>query len=143
MSPNEIIVEVLAEGGSRVLYGLRQPNGWLFSLDFIDPVAVETSPKTGDIPAKVVDSFSDALALLDRYPWFNLVPSMVHPDFRSDLLSAFLSRENVGSDKSRYYDRWVDMCRTHNDDASDENLKRYKVYEPISASDSWMYDGLD
>lgn len=137
--PNEVIMEVLAEGGSRVLYGLHQTEGWFFSLDFIDSVSPCLLKDRENLPAKVVASLSDALTLLDRYPWINLAPSMVHPEFRKEILNAVFAREAEARAMSRYHDRWVEKC------AEDEggNTKRYKVFKPITGSDSWMYDDLD
>lgn len=137
--PNEVILEVLAEGGSRVLYGLRQTDGWFFSLDYIDAVSPGLLMEAKNFPEKVVASISDALTLLDRYPWINLAPSMVHPEFRKEILNAVWAREAKSDATSRYHDRWVEKCAEN----EDENTKRYKVFKSITGSDNWMYDDLD
>lgn len=136
---NEVIVEVLAECGSRVLYGLRLIDGWFFSLDFIDPDSSRLLNAEENEPAPVVTSFADGLTLLDRYPWTKLVPGLLHPDFRKEILNAFLAREAETPTASRYHDEWIERCAEH----GDENLKRYKVFASITGSDDWMYDGLD
>ena len=143
MDTNDVIVEMLAEGGSRVLYGLRRPHGWLFSLDFIESTGALSESESQTIRTGIVGTFPDALVLLDRYDWIKLAPSMVHPEFRADVMSAVAAREEAANEKSRYHDRWVDMCEPSDSSSSDSDLKMYKVLGSISASDCWMYEDLD
>jgi hypothetical protein len=138
MTPNEVILEVLAEGGSRVLYGLRRQDGWSFSLNFIEP-SVDGVPMGGDTPHGIVNSISDALTLFDQYPWSQLSPNLVHPEFRSDVMRAFVSQESKSNTTSRYHDTWVEACSQ----LPEGNLKRYYAFESVSSSDHWLYDGLD
>ena len=55
---NEVIVELLGEGGSRALYGVRRDDRWLFSLDFIR----DTNPPSTGSGAAVVNSWKEAIA---------------------------------------------------------------------------------
>jgi hypothetical protein len=89
MNENEIIVEIGAAGGSITLYGLRTESGWLFSREVIDstPLLLPEEFPEGVIhhSSSVVDSWEEALKLLDRYPWHRLYPLRVHPEFRQKI----------------------------------------------------------
>jgi hypothetical protein len=98
MNKCEVVVEVLAEGGSIALIGARHGCGWTFSRSVND----STSELIGEKPifhkSAEVDSWEDALGLLDKYPWQTFYPSKVHPEsgllYRSDSLVMRKSRWN-------------------------------------------------
>jgi hypothetical protein len=89
MSENEVIIELGAEGGSVTLYGIRTDRGWFFSRNVIDSgdVLIDDGPIIQHKSA-IVDSWTAALELLDRYPWATLYPISIHPDFKQMLLAA-------------------------------------------------------
>jgi hypothetical protein len=85
----EIIVEVGAEGGSITL--LREPKeggGWQFKMKVNDMFSEEGRESTGEYKTPIAygQSFHDGVALLDRYPWFRLVPLVVNPEFLDAVL---------------------------------------------------------
>ena len=131
---NEVIVELLGEGGSRALYGARMDDRWLFAMEFIartDPPATTT----GRTP---VDSWEDALALLDAYSgWFNLVPHQLHPEFKDALLRAVIERTSSESSTDAV-SRWKEAL------ARESDVREPAVVSgPIHASDAWLYDEVD
>ena len=141
MQPNELIVWVRGERGSFALYGLRTKTGWLFSLDVIDSGAASLDEAPSD--GKVVSSWSDALNLLDSYPWRQSWPEMVHPEFRVDVLKAVqarpLSTEHNQPEYSQlpYRERWEDLCSAPPDDPS-----KYQVEtEEIDLTKDGIKDG--
>lgn len=122
MSPNSVILKVAGEGGSVVLYGLREGEGWRFSLDFMG--------SDSDPEQVITDSWEGALFLLDRYPWPMLGPVRVHPEFRERILAAVQERcvaEGISS--TTPLRRWGAALV----DASE-------VDSPRHSSDSWLYD---
>jgi hypothetical protein len=90
----EIVLEVGSEGGSLTL--LRERNAdedWRFRIErneiaLYDLLSKEDRGKTGDYFARTgyVQSFPEALSLLDRYPWFRLYPVRVHSEFLEAVL---------------------------------------------------------
>jgi hypothetical protein len=90
----EIILEVEAEGGTLALFGSKNDVGeWEFwtgtdEAAFFDLLNEEDRHDLGSpvSTSESVASLPEALALLDKYPWFRLVPLEVHPDFRDAIL---------------------------------------------------------
>lgn len=122
MPSNSVILKVAGEGGSVVLYGLREGEGWRFSLDFM---GAEPDPEQA-----IMDTWEGALVLLDRYPWPMLGPVRVHPEFRDRIVAAVEERcvaEGISS--SAPLQRWGGAPV----DASE-------VDSPRHSSDSWLYD---
>lgn len=108
---SEIIVEVGAEGGSVTLYGIRSRGGWVFSRQAIDHFA-ETSDGTWEpLNSPKSASWSEALELLDFYPWHQLFPLRVHPDFRGAVFDAVKVRYGDAEDSvwNRLAD-WKKVC---------------------------------
>jgi hypothetical protein len=94
----EIIVEVLAEGGTLTLVGIKAANGWRFRLvrdestlaDLLseeDRQGIEFRSES-----EWVDSWEAALDLLDNYPWHRLHALQVHPDFSREIWAAVQDR---------------------------------------------------
>lgn len=111
MLKNEKIVEVVAEGGNIVLFGVQTPERWLFSRRVIDQTPELFDDDWFVHHTDVVGSFSEALALLDRYPWFKLCPRTVHPDFRTQVLDAVIARFAAQSDTKRHrLPEWQEVC---------------------------------
>ena len=89
----EVVLKVGAEGGSLTV--VRQRNAyddWQFriernefaayeALSEEDRQGIEFSSQTG-----YVRSFEEVLSALDRYPWFDLFPLEVHPEFADAVL---------------------------------------------------------
>ncbi|MFP5210053.1 MAG: hypothetical protein ACLGRW_12270 [Acidobacteriota bacterium] len=93
----EVILRVGAEGGDVTLVGRQGEGGWRFSLhvddcsgEFLDEEDAAGLPR-GIQASPWVHSWPAAVALLDRYPWTQLSPQAVHPEFR----------EQVGQEVSR------------------------------------------
>jgi len=90
----EIVLEVGSEGGSLTL--LRERNAdedWRFriernEIELYDLLSKEDRGRTEDYFARTgyVQSFQEALSLLDRYLWFRLYPVQVHSEFLEAVL---------------------------------------------------------
>jgi hypothetical protein len=113
-----VIVEVLAEGGSITLAGVRSGGEWRFTmemnetvlLDLLDQPMVPSRPETAR-------SWADALSLIDRYSWHRLYPGEVHPDFRERVLEAVTDRfRRDGDSGSKGLDRWRRVCGERGND---------------------------
>jgi hypothetical protein len=108
----ETILELGAEGGSLTLFGNRDAAGqWRFwtqtdETTMIDLLDEEDLSGLGslDNTSAPVYSLPEALALLDKYPWYRLTPLQVHPEFRLVILGEVQKRgtpEEVASWNSR------------------------------------------
>ncbi|MGB8259478.1 MAG: hypothetical protein WCE75_03975 [Terracidiphilus sp.] len=108
----ETILELGAEGGSLTLFGNRDAAGqWRFwtqtdETTMIDLLDGEDLSGLGslDNTSAPVYSLHEALALLDKYPWYRLTPLQVHPEFRLVILGEVQKRgtpEEVASWNSR------------------------------------------
>lgn len=109
---NVLIVEVGAEGGSIKLYGLKTEGGWKFSRHVIDQTPAVIGEATIQHRTAVVESWMEALELLQRYPWHRLQPMSVHPEFHQTVLDAVRTRyRSEGQKNPSNMDRWTEVCR--------------------------------
>lgn len=140
MTANEVILQIGGEGGSAALYGMRVNAGWLFSLDFIELDSALTSEQLPVGGSNIAESWPDAISLLDRYPWHNLQPLMVHPEFRSAVLNELKTRcEKLNCGEPRYGEKWTALCAQSAVSAADEELAKYQTKTAVHASDTWLY----
>jgi len=114
----EVILQILAEGGSVTLFGLRDlRGGWQFARELTD--ATRTMLDEADQGEAKVQSRSDwvrtwaeAMALLDRYPWPMLQCREIHPEFRNQVWTEVTRRlqgkTGVQADNARK--RWIRDC---------------------------------
>jgi hypothetical protein len=96
---SEVIIELGAEGGSIILYGLETERGWTFrteTQELIEEERIESK-------SPVVNTWEAALQLLDKYPWPKLCPISIHPQFRSRIWRAMQERMTS--------ERWREICR--------------------------------
>jgi hypothetical protein len=113
MQNNEIIIDVGSEADELTLYGLRSPQGWLFSRHLIVRSAPHLYEVTTAPRRQVVTTWSAALGLLDNYPWQHLFPVDVHPEFRSMVFDAVLERFSSDVEKNpRRLADWTKLCVT-------------------------------
>ncbi len=109
ISTREIVLKVGAEGGSLTILRETDPHKnrrfWIEINEtaLYDLLSEEDRVETGDYFSKTgrVQSFQEALHLLDRYPWFQLHPLMVHPEFLNAVLSEVKKRG--GADAEGYW----------------------------------------
>lgn len=108
---SEIIVEVGAEGGSITLYGIRLRGEWVFSRHTIDQFAQAADGTFEPLDSQTATSWSEALALLDSYPWHRLFPLQVHPEFLGVVFDAVKVRYGDAEDSvwNRLSD-WKTLC---------------------------------
>ena len=108
---NEVIVKVAAEGGSITLYGVRAPEGWMFSRDVMDQTPEMLDEPWTEHSSPRVKSWADALRLLDQYPWHRLYPRVVHGEFRKTVLEAVEERyRQEGSTQMSRLSEWKALC---------------------------------
>jgi hypothetical protein len=114
----EIIVEVSAEGGSITLFGHKDSeNQWRFARGVNDQTPTLLTSEDGGGTAirhesGWVNTWPQAMALLDRYPWAMLAVTKIHPDFRERLWAEAAHRLNdmtTGTAKRRK-ERWAQAC---------------------------------
>lgn len=92
----QVIVEVGAEGGSLTLYGMKSPEGWQFRLESSEGGLLDEEDML-DVPQRPwVGTWRSALKQLDSYPWTQLWPLSVHPEFQVKVLKALQTREKKG-----------------------------------------------
>ena len=107
----EIILEVGAEGGRVTLFGLRTEKGWIFSREVIDQTP-EFIDESGIMhTSKAVDSWSNALKLLDQYPWHSFYPLTIHPEFRERVFNAVVERCKAENGENPInLSNWEQLC---------------------------------
>lgn len=108
---SEVILKVRAEGGSITLYGVRSPNGWVFSRDVMDQTPELLDEPWNEHHSRRVDSWDAALELLDEYPWHRLSPGEVHREFRKVVLDEVERRYAAAAQPTHsQLPRWRALC---------------------------------
>lgn len=105
-----VILEVLAEGGGLTLYGQRLANEWRYSLESLDQTPWLIDEPTIQGRSKVVSSWEAAIALMDCYPWYRLMPGTIHPDFRAKVWLEFQHRQKANEGSPRKEQVWREAC---------------------------------
>jgi hypothetical protein len=113
-----IIVRVGGEGGAITLFGRQNgTQAWEFrraSSDSSWMLDEEMDPNPPPAPAPVwVKTWNEAVTLLDRNPWAQLVPLSVHADFREEVLVEVTRRllAEPSARTERQMERWLEACR--------------------------------
>ena len=94
----EVVLDVGSEGGSLTIVGVRAADGWHFRFvrDESTLCALLNAEDREGLKIRRqsdwVQSFESALALLDQYPWHELCPLQVHPDFKRQTWAAVQKR---------------------------------------------------
>jgi len=109
MNDREIVLLLGAEGGGVTLYGGRDNERWRFSFKMVDQTPVLLEGKEIVRHSPLVESWDEALLMLDRYPWLSLSPIRVHPAFRKAVWLAVQQRY-TGTNAHRDLARWRDRC---------------------------------
>jgi hypothetical protein len=102
---DEVILEIGAELGSSTLLGTRTAHGWRFRSRTIDQSAwlLSDDDDFEGLSYRLsdwVDSWEEALALLDKYPWHRLHPLVVHPEFAQRLWTVVQEKFAVDQSES-------------------------------------------
>jgi hypothetical protein len=109
-----IIIRILAEGGSLTLFGLKDSqNAWHFCRSVNDQTPTFLAPEEGGGQAVQhssgwVNTWPEAMALLDRYPWATLAGREVHPEFQQQVWAEVSQRlkDQEGPHLQRALARW-------------------------------------
>ncbi len=111
------IIKVGAEGGDITLFGFQdQKKQWYFTCHVVDQTPELLDQDWVVHNSDVVNSFSEALGLLDEYPWHKLYPVEVHPDFRSQVYEAVLGMYIADNDTvRRQLYNWQEVCEIRSD----------------------------
>lgn len=109
---SEVILQVGAEGGCVTLYGYRAAHNWIFSLNAIDQTPDFINELVQKHDSDLTESWAKALEFLDRYPWCELYPLKVHPEFRDMIFDAVVTRlKLLTSEHSlRSLSQWERLC---------------------------------
>ncbi|WP_090192534.1 hypothetical protein [Pseudomonas pohangensis] len=100
------ILSVLAEGGAIRLVGLLHDEKWVFRVRINDMFASPATRETASI-----DTWQQALTLLDSYPWHCLFPKEVNPGFAQRVWQAYEQRwAQEGGGVEHHRDEWELAC---------------------------------
>ncbi|GIM48014.1 hypothetical protein DNHGIG_35630 [Collibacillus ludicampi] len=129
MKDYEVIVGVAGEGGGISLLGIQTPDGWKYCResnestrfdDLFDEGYASTNPLRNR--SEIVNTWEEALKLLDRYPWAQLHPLKVHPEFQWKVWSEVLRRTRDFARNNRLQE-WFDVCFPE-----DSDLARFSLW---------------
>lgn len=110
MPTPETILEVGADGGSVRIIGNSVDGEWRFRLETNESaLADEDEDDNPATPAMWFNTWRAVLKALDKYPWPNLYPLSVHPDFRQKIASALKAR--LGADDQQAWQSWGNLLR--------------------------------
>jgi predicted PolB exonuclease-like 3'-5' exonuclease len=109
-SRGDLIIEIVAEGGSIALYGFRTEHGWLFTRETLDRTPELIDEDQIETSSACVDTSEAALKLLDQYPWVELYPVSIHQEFRHQIWSALQERLRNVDDFGAKLRRWRELC---------------------------------
>jgi ADP-ribose pyrophosphatase YjhB (NUDIX family) len=92
----QVIVEVGSEGGSLTLYGIQSAEGWQFRAETNEAALIDDEDMPDHPERPWVETWRSALKQLDGYPWTQLYPLAVHPEFRDKVFKALQTRKKKG-----------------------------------------------
>lgn len=92
----QVVVELGAEGGAVLLYGMESPEGWSFRVESTAVDLIDNEHDMALTERPWVATWRAALKQLDVYPWTQLVPLSVHPDFTTQIVKALQIRQKKG-----------------------------------------------
>ena len=117
MNKHEIIVQVGAEGGSVTLLGMRDLDGkWHFmrkTNESTHSALLSEQEKEGISFATShgwVHTIADGLELLNQYPWHQLYPLRVHPEFQKSIYDAVHELTQTSGRVNMYICDWKIAC---------------------------------
>jgi hypothetical protein len=111
----ELILISGVEGGGVTLYGERTECGWRFYSNFVDqtPFMLDDEEDQREIrrESRKVESWEEALELLDQMGWLRLPAVMVHREFRQKVWEAVQSRLGWEGENVAKLERWRERCK--------------------------------
>ena len=112
-----VVLHVGAEGGEIRLIAQELTTGWRYRYTTLDQTDLWLEEGGTEIHRQSawVYEWNDVLAALDRYPWAELPPQMVHPQFADRVLVAANERLAKAASALRSERRlaaWSALCRT-------------------------------
>jgi len=111
MKSNEVIMQIGGEGGDLTIYGIRTATGWRFSREVVDQSSLMLDGTTIQHSSEVVDTWKDAIGLLDRYQWHRLYPLQVHPEFKEQVLELVKVRYKADNIPEHHgLRKWIEVC---------------------------------
>jgi hypothetical protein len=111
MQTNVKVLEVGAEGGSITLFGNEIGGNWYFSRKVIDQTPELLDEDWIVQHTKCVATFEAALRLIEQYPWHDLNPEVVHPDFRQKVFATVMERaQTARGGEPRRLSEWQRIC---------------------------------
>jgi hypothetical protein len=115
IGPPIVVLNVGAEGGGIRLIAQELATGWRYRYTMLDQSLLWLDEGGSEIrrQSQWVYEWIDALASLDKYPWANLLPLEVHPQFADRVLAA--ARERLAPDDSFEHSQrrlrdWSRLC---------------------------------
>lgn len=105
------ILLVGAAGGSITLFGFQTQGHWHFTRKVIDQTPDLIANDWIAHSTDAVNTFDEALELINEYPWQKLCPLEVHSEFRARVYKEVLTRYAVEGDKfRRRLPEWQRVC---------------------------------
>lgn len=128
-----LIVIAGVEGGGVTCYGERTRAGWRLWVERADQSGMYLDEAAhlpgGSKQYGVVESWDEALDLLDRAGWLRLPAVRVHPEFRERVWEAVQVRLGDSQEDARRLERWRDRCGAEGD-RIDAFIHRERTHGP-------------
>lgn len=124
MPQAELLLEVLAEGGSIAIYGRREGDRTLFRVGIVDQTLAFLNDEDGGEAIRSdsgwLNTWEEAVGRIGRWPWPNLYPKIVHPSIREDIWKAVQGyRDSAGRGvREEALPRWRSKCAANRSDTS-------------------------
>ena len=111
----EVILRAGAAGCTVTLYGVRTQQGWLYSQNMISVSAARATGYTRKTIQEhnpdVVDTWQEALALIEQHQWHRLYPLIIHPDFGRQIFDAVAAHYHLIQGQESYQiSNWKMLC---------------------------------
>ena len=112
----ELLVRVAAEGGSIAIYGRHEGDRTQYRVGIVDQTLTFLDEAEGGREIRSdsgwLNTWEEAVAKIDRWPWPNLYPKLVHPSVRDAVWQAVQDyRDRTGrSVRQAGLDNWRCEC---------------------------------
>jgi len=116
MTQAELLLEVMAEGGSIAIYGRRDGDRTQYRVGIVDQTTTFLNDDEADKEIRSdsgwLDTWEKAVAAIGRWPWPNLYPELVRPSIRDAIWKAVQDyRDRAGRGvREEALRRWRELC---------------------------------